>query len=403
MEEGGMKREDELKGLIKDVPKAVLDAAPRNANAALYQYAENCGLMLNKDDNTKLMLFWDNGKALKATKGASIDYIAPHLHIHLDRTNSTYSPGDDFSSMTAKGVDNKLALLIVLMRKVVCSMNRVEINQSEAIYVDKINYEIPTNEGINKAITEMSASINTIVQQSVSVLALNGISLISRGHHYNEADQFWTRLENATGLSEQFDALKIGNWRGLIYHDALHVFGYDYVASLVAKKKTGLELMVNGVVLKRLGTMPAGTTTLTIISAMVAAVKMYNDELGNLFTGMMAAINSLIADIREKPLDYCVHFQRTGVAERLEKVAGYELIAVFLYAYLKQVEPKKSTLTSAKSIENKAKQHQDVFILGQQAATAYAKKDMNAAEIKATLARMIGEANVIAKTGKDEE
>lgn len=352
----------------------------------MFSYADECNIIVDKDG--KFFLEWNDGKALAATRGATIDYIASHFHIHLARDTFAYSAGDDYDAMIKGGVDGSLALIIVLMRQVVVGIDGIAVNGSETVYVDKIKDELALSAKVQANLKDYASAFSTMVQQSVSILALNGISLISRGHHYNEADQFWGRLDNATDMSTKMSDLKVADWAGAVYHDALHVFDYDKIASMVTFKTGGLETHVNGSVLKRLGTMPAGTTILGIIIQQIDTVNMYNAALGAKFANTRDALVNLTNKIRERPLDYCVHFKRSGVNERLANVGAFEAIAVFLHGYIRTVEAKKSTLTSAKSVENLAKRMQDMYVLGVTAAATYTKVELTAEEIQAKLGRI---------------
>jgi hypothetical protein len=362
----------------------VTDEAEATASV-LHVYAKGCYVSI--DENNMAQIEWDNGAAVKATRGAAMDYVPSSMFLHYKRNE--YAFGADFESMVNGKVDARLAWIVCMCRKVVFSLNRVEVNQAESVVVNAVGSSVRVTDAVTKMLKDNGNIVNAIVQQAMTIFALNGESLISRGHHYNESDNFWTRFQAATLIDEHFATLRIPNWTSTMYHDMMHPFDYDWMASLVTAKDSVLSQHINGVALKRLGVMPAGTTSLALIPPLLEEIRARSARLSEALSKISPTVEAKMIAIKAKPLDYCAHLQRVGTADKLAEIARFEPVVVFMYAYLRAAGVKKTTVLNAKSLENMAARNSVANTLGVQAFAAFGMDDVSPEELLAKVSRMV--------------
>jgi hypothetical protein len=369
-------------------PKNTQTVPPQHTSqvVATLQYSEGCFVEI--DDKDMAYITWDNGSAILATRGAAMDYIEAHMFLHYH--SGHYNFAADFAAMVAGKVDHRLAWIICLCRKVVFSLEEIEIASGEGVVAQLQNAPVNTGPAVTKMIKEHGAAINAIVQQSLTIFALNGESLISRGHHYDVADKFWERLVNSTKIDEHFATLGISNWEGPLFHDTMHPFDYDWMASQVADKESNLAQHINGVALKRLGVLPAGTTVLGLIAPLYNEISVQNSKLGTLLAPLVKKSKAEIEIIKKTPLDYCVSFRRAGVQEKVAKMQKWENPVVFMAAYLKKIGDKRSTILQARSLANMMQRCPQAAALGDKSAAAFAPDALDETTLLVKITAVLG-------------
>jgi hypothetical protein len=349
----------------------------------IYEYTSGC--YVTKKDERTVTVTWNNGKAYGATRGATIDYVPRHMFLHIANGDKSYNMASDYAAMVAGAVAPKLAWIICMVRRVAMSMTGVQVLGAETIYTGTSLDSFEVAADVMTMLTENAQVVNSIVQQTFSVLALNGQSLIQKGHHYTEEDAAYERLVTATGLDTKFTALRITNWTNALFHDALHPLDYDWVASLVVRSSSGLRERVHGVANTRMNVLPAGCTHLGLVRPLYEEILGRNGALAAGIRAVVVQVDDYIEVVKAQPLDYCAHFQRAGTAERLQELAKFEVVPAFQTGYLKKLGVKKLTVLAAKSLQGIAARHPAAYLLGEAAADKFPLAERSTEEIMQTL------------------
>jgi hypothetical protein len=342
------------------------EPAAYDANVIL-QYAKGCQVILGT--NNKVRLVWDNGAAVEATSGATADYIPPHMHIRMHGVH--YAFAEDYRDMVAGRLNAKLAWIICLIRQVVFSLQDVRLSITEVVQVSDASEEAVVSDEVIVMLREKGQVVNSIVNQAFSILALNGITLVSTGHHYSADDKVYTNFMNASKLVDSFESLKIQGWEGTLFHDVMHPFDYDWIAALSMSSDSNVRTKVHGVVAKRFGGMPSGCTVLSLTVALHNEVRVRSVELGALLMPVVTSAKEMIEVIRKKPLDYCASLTRAGTPERLLGVQKFEPAVAIMSSYLKALDVGKLTVLAAKSIKSIQTRNSTSTALGEQAAEVF--------------------------------
>jgi len=349
-------------------PTAPKKVTPSDVNS-IFRYTDGCEIVKLSDDTVTVI--WNNGAAVEATRGASLDYIAKHMHLHCDMTQSHYDIMADYKAMTDGKIHPKLAWVVCMMRQLVFSLKVVKVNIAETVFAEIRDGPITVHADVIKMMADNSVALTAIMQQAFTVLAMNGESLLGRGHHYRDDDKMWSRFINATQFDEHMTKLGIASWADAVFHDAFHPFDYDWLAGLVADKNSSIKSRINGVAARRLGTLPAGTTALGLVKPLLDDLRVRNTVLAEALSPIALIAEAAMTKIRKNPLNYCIHLARVDTAEKLAEVSRIEPAIAFMAGYLKALGVKGSTAMLAKSLTNIAQRANAAYLLGQAAATAY--------------------------------
>jgi hypothetical protein len=333
-----------------------IDADKVRGKAANFEYATGCKLTMADDGVTSCA--WENGNALVATDGGSVGYIGKHMHIHVKADNKHYSMWDDYDSMLGAGIDSRAAIIVVMSRSIVCSMEGIAFSVAETVELkDKAVTGKLTDEA-KAMLDQAGAVVSTLLKQSITILALNGISMLSTGHHYDARDSMWKRFNAATKYATALEAIGITTDIGVFFHDMFHPVDIKWLGQKVSNDHSVFLGHIQGVALIRLGQLPAGCASVGILEAI-------SDEVGALVPkakGVAMAIKGMCGKIRvvikKSPLEFCAHYQTANTAENLAKVAKIDVIVAFMLGVHVGAELKKSTATAAKSLDNLKKNHQ---------------------------------------------
>jgi hypothetical protein len=338
---------------------------------ALWSYTPNCSLY--RIEEGKYALTWDDGKAVQATRGGAKDYIPNHMKMHFDAKTHAYAPNDDYAAMVAAKVDSMLAFLIVLMRQIAVSLPGTLVSETEALYVDVVIDSMALDNKVLTALEVHGKAIDSICQQTFTIMALNGISMISRGHHYSADDKFWDRFKTAVAFDDDMSRLKVTNYEGAILHDLLHPLDIDYLARMASDVQSPLRTKIHGVASKRLGTVPAGCTVVQLFIVMLERIQFKNKEFASAFTEVRVVAVERLEEIRIHPLDYCINMPRSVTENNLSRVVVFEPLVALCLGYLQNLEnvDNRDTLISAKSLKNVRDRQAAAYELGRAAAETY--------------------------------
>jgi hypothetical protein len=380
--------EVKTKDTKKKEKKTKLPEAKLNLNT-LFTYTVGCSV--NLLEGTTVSINWDNGAAIGATRGASMDYVPAHFFVHVTEDFRHYGLAEDYAALVIANVDTRLAWVICMIREVVFSMSKVEVNISECVIANDPYGTIDIDQKVITMMKEKGPALTSVIQQSLTILALNGASLVSRGHHYREDDRMWARFEAATSFEENMTTLGISNYSGAIFHDALHPFDYDWIATLASNPASELRTSVNGVALRRLGTLPAGTTVLGLIEPLINEVRIRSALLADVLEMTLPKVKEMIATVRRNPLKFCIHLPRHETATNLQAISTYEPIVAIMYGYLKALGVKGTTTLQAKSLQNIAQRNSAAYGLGAKCAQAFplGEDAMSPAEAVREIASML--------------
>jgi len=198
-------------------------------------------------------------------------------------------------------------------------------------------------------------AFNALLDAGPTILGCSGLSMLAKGHNYDGNDGMWTRLNEALGLDRNCSALKIPDYAGVLYHDALHPFDVEWKTMLVTDLNSALVGHVNGVVLKRMPGTPAGTALVFVLSALVEELTVVNSKTVELFGPLHDSLAWIGARIRAKPLDWCTNFQRSMTADNLAIVTALEPIAAVAYGAAQVMLPAKASVLKSKALSNVGK------------------------------------------------
>jgi len=348
-------------------------------------FANGCEFTRGTDG--KITITWNNGNALSAVKGAAIDYINPAYHMACTVANNvhTYAPGKDLARLIAAGVNTKLALLVVGFRKVASSLDRPQLNIAELVTVTATDPDGEIPQADWDVLTKNNQAYNAILDIAATVLGLNGISLMLKGHNYLDSDSMWARLESATDLDTNAAALGISDYAGLLLHDALHPFTADWKVALASKVDSPLVGHVNGVLIKRMPGVPAGTTIVFVTKAAIDQLSLIRSDARTALKGVSDSLDNLIDKIRAEPLEWCAMFQRAKTAENLAHVAKIEGMAALVYGACTKLFDRKMSIMKSASFKNNAARHPGMVNVGADWAS-----EMNEVTLDAdTIAKML--------------
>lgn len=345
------------------------------------------GCYFTRGAEGKIEIKWDNGKALVAVKGAAIDYINPayHMACTFEGNVPKYAPMKDLAKLIAASVNPKLALLVVGFRKVACSFETAVLNIAELQTVTETDPDGAITQVDWDTIMKNNPAYNAILDIAATVLGLNGISLMLKGHNYLDSDSMWARLESAVDLDANAAALGLSDYLGLLLHDALHPFSADWKVELASKVNSPLVGHVNGVLIKRMPGVPAGTTIVFVTKAAIDQLSLIRADASKAFEDVTTSLDLLISKIRAKPLDWCAMFQRSMTADNLAHVTKIEGMAAMVYGVCTVLFDRKMSIMKSASFKNNAAKHPAMVAIGANWAEEMEDLTLDAGTIAAML------------------
>jgi hypothetical protein len=360
--------------------------------AASFSFTAGCDF--NRDQNGVVTLTWDNGAAIAAVKGASVDYVEPHFHVActLAANTHTYAPQKDLGRLLAGGLEPKLALVVVGIRKIVLSMDRAVLNRAEIHTVTDADPDgqIP-DAAWNRIVAEVG-TFKSVLDLALTILGMNGISLLNKGHHYKDDDPMWLRLNAAVGLEDMMGRLAIVNYDGILYHDALHPIDLTFKANLVAQENSALIGHINGVLLKRMPGVPAGTGLLFASIAAIEQVTVARTSLLPILQPLLTALIALRAEVRQHPMQWCTVFQVAQTPGNLARVAAMEPLCAMVYGMCRVLFTRKASIMKSVSFKNNSLKHPAHVIQGNDYVESLGDEVLSAQGLADLVAAMVSSA-----------
>lgn len=352
------------------------------------------GCIFSRDPDGIVSFEWNNGNALAAVRGASVDYIDPKYHMAVTYVQNvpSYEPAKDLGRLIAGGVQPKLAMIVVGMRKVMLSMPNIELNAAElhTVTLDDLDGVVPENDW--NVLTRNKDSYHAIIDASMTILGLNAISVLLKGHHYLGEDTMWTRLNSALDLEDHFTRLAIPAYDGPVFHDALHPVGLDWKVRQVTTTPSPLIGKVNGVLLKRLPGVPAGTAIVHVTVAAIRDLNVARPGTREVTAGVLDSLSSLIVDIQQAPLQWCSMFQRAETQHNLAKVQHVEPLAALIHGAYSVIFTRRASILKSKAFSNNAARHPAMTEMGRAWGESLGESEFSEATIRELFASI--EANI---------
>lgn len=341
-------------------------------------FAEGCSFERAADGG--IGIEWDNGHAVAAVRGAAVDYVDPKFHMAVTRSGNEmhYAPEQDLHRLITSGVGAVMALIVVGLRKVCISFPGATLNIAEVATVTEADTSgtIPAADWAK--ITGNIAAFRAILDLGPTVLGMNGLSLMLKGHNYIEADSMWARLESATDFETLVTPLGLMDYAGVLFHDALHPFDAEWKVALAADVASPLVGHVNGVLVKRLPGVPAGTTIISVTLAAVKEVALIRPVAAKALKRLDVELSKLQRRIRAAPLDWCAVFQRSVTADNLAEVAKLEPLCAFIFGACSALFDRKMSIMKSAAFKNNASRHTAMTSVGKEWAESLEATTMDA-------------------------
>lgn len=359
------------------------------AAATSVKFAEDCSF--NRATDGKISLTWNNGHAVNAVRGAAIDYIDPKYHMAVTQAANefTYAPAKDLYRLISNDVSPVMALVIVGMRKVVASFEGVQLNIAELAIVAATSDEGSIAENDWKIITDNQAAFNSLLDIAPTILGMNGLSLLLKGHNYIDTDSMWSRIESAVDLDQLAGPLGLVDYSGVLFHDTLHPFTAEWKVQLAANIGSVLTGHVNGVLIKRLPGVPAGTALVFATVAAITQIQLARPSASTAVKPMRIMLMAMQRRIRNAPLNWCSVFQRAETAENLAEVSRIEPMCAFVYGACTKLFDRKMSIMKSQSFKNNASRHTAMTSVGASWAEALPDEDVDEDALQAMFAQII--------------
>lgn len=366
------------------------------------------GCTFTRDDDGTISIAWDNGHAVTAVRGAAIDYVDPMFHMAVTRAGNdlTYAPEQDLKRLLDGNIPGVMALVIVGIRKVCSSFEGAQLNIAEVATVNDSDASGSVTEADWKRVTGNVGAFRALLDIGPTILGMNGLSLMLKGHNYIEADSMWSRLEAAADLETLVTPLGLMDYSGRLFHDALHPFVAEWKVALAADVASPLVGHVNGVLVKRLPGVPAGTTILSVTLAAIKEIKLIRPAVAKSVAKLEASLKALQARVRAAPLDWCAVFQRGVTAQNLAEVSKLEPLCAFIYGACTALFDRKMSIMKSASFKNNASRHTAMTAVGNEWAESLVATKMTPdaiAKIFNALIRSAGDETEDDDEEEDEE
>lgn len=356
-----------------------------------FSFTDTC--TFTRGDNGQVAIAWDNGNAVEAVRGAAIDYVDPKYHMAVRRTNGnvTYAPEADLARLIAGDINQVLALVIVGMRRVCASFEHVELNLAEVVVVADGEGTAEVTEANWNRVTGNAGAFKALLDIGPTILGMNGLSLMLKGHNYLENDSMWARLEAAADIESLVTPLGLLDYAGPLFHDALHPFTAEWKVRLAADIESPLIGHVNGVLMKRIPGVPAGTAIVFVTLAAIQEIRLIRPKATNALGGLADALSVLRDRIRDNPLNWCAAFQRHETAENLAKVSKTEPLCAFIYGACSVLFDRKVSILKSASFKNNAIRHTGMSTLGREWGEALEVTEMTTDAIEQMFQALVEE------------
>jgi hypothetical protein len=360
------------------------------------RFVEGLGFDIGADKKVKLV--WDNGKAFDTVKGASVGYIPPHMYAHFAKDKEGkpghYNLASDYKSMRDGKVSMQVAMTTCVIRAAGFSVAGLVLNRAEIVLEDAAKDETEADAQLADWLVKNAQPLKNVIQQSLSIMALNGISMVVNGHHYVAEQSMWSRFISASDWDNIVANLGLVNWEGAVYHDAFHMVDVDWLATEVTSSKSRFIGHVNGVVSKRIPAQPSGTLMIAVLLAMLNDLSAASPKLHEVFSAVKEPAERIQAIIRSAPLDWCAQFPRVTTNANLARVDKFAPISVVLYSYLNTVLEKKPTSLRSKALKAAAGKNTPQVIIGQQLAAKFPVAELDVETFADMIIAMISDVEV---------
>ena len=376
---------------------------PEAPKPSLLTFAPSCTFERGPDG--LINVSWENGLAVKAVRGASIDYVAPKFHFKcmMKANVCEYSPTHDLAYLVEGGIGEALALVIVGMRKVVLSFEGATLNLAEISPVSNTDPVGVLTDATWRRLQENAPAFNLLLDLGITITGMNGLSLMLKGHNYVETDSMWARFESATDFETHASALGITDYSGVLFHDALHALEAEWKVGLVSAEKSTIIGHVNGVLVKRLPGIPAGTTLVFVTIAALKEIKLARAELSNTLTTIIKSLEHLARRIREAPLNWCSVFQRADTAANLSTVSKVEPLAAFVHGACTKIFERRMTILRSAAFRNNAARNAAMATLGAAWGESLKEVDVTGDILKDLFGNLAEDLDAESDSSDDEE
>jgi len=197
--------------------------------------------------------------------------------------------------------------------------------------------------------------------------------------------------------------LGITDYSGTIYHDALHPFDAEWKVQLAADVGSEIVGHVNGVLIKRMPGVPAGTTLVFVTMAAIEQIKVLRPATIKIFGTLESELQKLAGRIRQNPLDWCVVFQRAETASNLAEIAQIEALCAFIYGMCQALFDRKMSIMKSASFKNNANRHTAMAAVGKEWATEMSETAITNKQVKKMLRDLMVAAGMAVDVEEDDD
>lgn len=322
--------------------------------ASTLVFAAGCEFI--RDNDGHFSMAWVNGTAVDAVRGAAVDYIEPKFHMAVTTAGNvhTYAPAADLGRLLSAEVPLPVAMVVVGMRRICASFHGSQLNIAELAPVEEDVCEVNLDEATWKVLTDGSTAFHQLIDMGPTILGMNGLSLMQKGHNYLESDTMWSRLMAAADIEASWSKLGAADFTGIYFHDALHPFAAEWKVRLASDVNSPLVRHSNGVLVKRLPGVPAGTTIVFVTLAAIKELQFARPQVSSALEALVGPLEAMAGAIRSAPLDHCAAFPRAMTRANLEKVSKVEPLAAFIYGACTAVFDRKTTILKSMAFKSNA-------------------------------------------------
>jgi hypothetical protein len=352
---------------------------------SVFEFTNGC--TVSREDDGTLTIEWDNGNALMAVTGASVDYVPEHMKMAgtIDEQSFKYSFSHDVHRMHSGGVALPLALTIALSRKTVMALPSARVNMAEVHVIDDDAETLNVDAAVFDKFVSQANSVKAIIQQAYTIFGINAITVLNKGHNYDPVDPVWKRLERATDLSGKFEEMEVAEWEGPLYHDAFHPFDLTWKIACVVAPTSPIIGHINGVLMTRLPGVPAGTAVVFAASAAIKELMTIRPQILEVLGPLAQTLAHLEDRIKAEPLDWCSAFPRALTHRNLSVLTPLEASIAFVYGMCEALFERKASFLKAASFKNIAGRNDARRKMGQQYAEALPEMIITDAQVLETI------------------
>lgn len=321
-------------------------------------------------------LVLNNGIAYGAIAGGATGYIEEHYKWYIGDHRSAY-----LAMLVSRGVDDWRIVAMLSIRGAITEAARIHADELGALVVGNalqlnaaeqldnpavealtVRARLTTAEWVaagnaanaDAAIVRVPPAVqarlrtpeniqwaNMCARMAYTVIAVNGLGLITAAHHFRAAAE---QAANNTLKMYEIDRFvrnigaTVKDAAGFIFHDCLHPLSYEAVAELTNTPTAGFSGKVASTVLKRIPAFPGGVTFVQRAMSCRKAVQgsaQYAAIAPTLAAGTAdVALRNLNTDIIATPLNYNGQFrpaQYAGHKAAIDAVVPYCVVLFALY------------------------------------------------------------------------